>query len=96
MSGLWGYALADPRARAEISDLALMGLARGQDQSLPMHAVAVGPAAIAWPYTCSIRSILLRKLDPTWAGNRRSGVGQFQSGGWVSFTAAVLRGNRPA
>jgi asparagine synthase (glutamine-hydrolysing) len=47
MSGLWGYALADPRARAEISDLALMGLARGQDQSLPMHAVAVGPAAIA-------------------------------------------------
>ncbi|HTK68822.1 MAG TPA: asparagine synthase-related protein [Candidatus Eisenbacteria bacterium] len=47
MSGLWGYALADPRARAEISDLAVMGLARGQDQSLPMHAVGVGPAAIA-------------------------------------------------
>ncbi|HKO22589.1 MAG TPA: asparagine synthetase B [Candidatus Eisenbacteria bacterium] len=47
MSGLWGYALADPRARAEISDLAMMGLARSQDQSLPMHAVGVGSAAIA-------------------------------------------------
>ncbi len=49
MSGLWGFALADLRARADISDLALMGVEvrSARPETLPMHAVAAGPCAIA-------------------------------------------------
>ena len=49
MSGLWGFALADPRARADISELALMGIDSGQTvtPSNPVHALAAGPAAFA-------------------------------------------------
>jgi asparagine synthase (glutamine-hydrolysing) len=49
MSGLWGFALADPRARADISDLASMGVGAGAPSAnpFPMHAIAAGPAAFA-------------------------------------------------
>ena len=47
MSGLWGFVLSDPRARADISDLAVMAAGNHPVVTHPLHAVAAGPAALA-------------------------------------------------
>jgi asparagine synthase (glutamine-hydrolysing) len=47
MSGLWGFVLADPRGRADISDLAVMGAESHTGATHALHEVAAGPAALA-------------------------------------------------